>query len=185
MLATALSCSKDDAPASNPCVPITCLNGGTSTEDCSCDCPQGYGGTNCGTQITPSSIKITKIRVTKFPDDDNGDWWDTFPDSDADIYIKLVNSSDVAIYTSPTHFTNATGLGTTYYDFTPVTPVSISNVTSLLGVKLYDYEDVGSDTFMDGVPFFPYTTTGGFPPTITKTSPSGAFECVITLQYTW
>jgi len=78
-----LNCSSDSsAPA---CTPISCLNGGVSKPDCGCNCPQGYTGSNCGTQITPSSIYVKKIRVKKFPDTDNGTWWDTFPNSDADI----------------------------------------------------------------------------------------------------
>lgn len=179
-------CSKD-SPSTPPCTPIACLNGGVSRTDCSCDCPQGYTGTNCGMQITPSSVKITKIRVTKFPDSPpNGGWWDTFPNSDADIYITLVNSSGATIYTSPTYYTNATGLGTIGYDFIPATPISIANVTSPLGINLYDYEiTIGSATLMTFLVFNPYTINGGFPPTITKTSSSGAFECMISLQYTW
>ena len=141
-------CSKD-SPTSNAanCAPIACLNGGVSRPDCGCNCPQGYTGSNCGTQITPSRVTITKIRVKKFPDSDNGDWWDTFPSSDADIYVTLVNTSSTTIYTSP-YFTNATGLGTTYYDFIPTTPITITNVTSPLSIELYDYENIGSDTLI-------------------------------------
>ena len=177
-------CSKDDTPTSTPCVPITCLNGGVSTPNCGCTCPTGYTGNNCGTQITPSSIKITKIRVKKFPDTDNGNWWDTLPNSDADIYVTLVNTSSQIIYTSG-RFTDATGLGTIFYDFTPSTPITITNVTSALSIKLYDYENIGADTLMTFLIFNPYTSTGGFPTTLTKSSANGDFICEISLQYVW
>ena len=178
-------CSKD-SPTSNAanCAPIACLNGGVSRPDCGCNCPQGYTGSNCGTQITPSRVTITKIRVKKFPDSDNGDWWDTFPSSDADIYVTLVNTSSTTIYTSP-YFTNATGLGTTYYDFIPTTPITITNVTSPLSIELYDYENIGSDTLMDYLFFNPYSSIGGFPATLTRYSSNGAFLCEISLQYVW
>jgi hypothetical protein len=176
----------EDTPTSNaiPCTPISCLNGGVSSTDCGCNCPQGYTGSNCGTQKTPSSIYITKIRVKKFPDTENGDWWDTFPNSDADIYVTLVNTSFQTIYTSG-RYTDATGLGTTYYDFTPATPIIITNVTSALSIKLFDYENIGSDTLMDSLFFNPYSSSGGFPATLTKLNSNGNFVCEISLQYVW
>ena len=177
-----LNCSSDaSAP---PCTPISCLNGGVSRPDCGCNCPQGFTGNNCGTQITPSSITITKIRVKKFLDTELGDWWDTFPNSDADIYVKLVNANSAILYTSG-YYTDATGLGTIYYDFTPSNPISLTNLTSALSIKLYDYENIGSDTFMDYLFFNPYTSTGGFPATLTASSSNGDFVCEISLQYVW
>jgi hypothetical protein len=177
-------CSKDSPSSTPACTPIVCLHGGVSRPDCGCDCPQGYTGTNCETQITPSSVKITKIRVKKFPDTENGQWWDTFPNSDADIYVTLINTSLQTIYTSG-HYTNATGLGTTYYDFTPTTPITLTNVTSALSINLYDYEDIGSNTLMDNIFFNPYSTTGGFPATLTTSSSNGDFVCEVSLQYVW
>lgn len=180
-----LGCSKDSPTSNdNDCAPIACLNGGVSRSDCGCDCLQGYTGSNCSSQITPSSITITKIRVKQFPDTENGSWWDTFPNSDADIYVTLVNTSSATIYTS-NYYTNASGLGTTYYDFIPTTPITITNVMSALSIKLYDYENVGSDTLMDYLFFNPYSSTGGFPTILTKSSADGAFVCEISLQYAW
>ncbi len=187
MIAMFFGCSKDESSSS--CTPIACLNGGVSTADCGCNCPQGYTGSNCGTQVTPTTIKITKIRVKKFPDTDNGSWWDVLPNSDADIYVTLVNTSFQTIYTSG-YYTDATGLGTIYYDFTPTTPITITNVTSALSIKLYDRDyDILSLTYtgslMDSLFFNPYSSTGGFPPTITRTNDSGKLECEISLQYVW
>ena len=184
IIALFFGCSKDSPSSSSGCTPIPCLNGGVSRPDCGCNCPQGYTGSNCGIQITPSSIIITKIRVKKFPDTDNGNWWDTYPNSDADIYVTLVNTSFQTIYTSG-HYTDATGLGTTHYDFTPTTPITITNVTSALSIKLYDYENLGSDTLMDYLFFNPYSSTGGFPSTVPVSSSNGDFICEVSLQYVW
>lgn len=179
-------CSKD-SPNSNtvPCTPIPCLNGGTSTPNCGCSCPQGYTGNNCGTQITPTQIAITKIRVTQFPDTNNGSWWDTLPNSDADIYITIQNSSSTTLYNSPTYFQDATSNGVNYYDFVPSTPIVFSNVTNGYLMSIYDYDTVGSDQLMDFSTFYLYNSLGGFPTTKTYTNSTGTFSFTLTLSYVW
>ena len=177
-------CSKDDSSSS--CTPITCLNGGVSRADCGCDCPQGYTGGNCGTQVTPSIIKITKIRVTKFPDTNNGNWWDTLPNSDADIYITLQNSSQTTIYSHPTYISDSSSTGTNYFDFIPSTPILITNPTGLFVMNIYDYENIGTNTLMDYCIFNNlYSSTGGFPTTKPFTNTAGTFSFELTLSYVW
>lgn len=179
-------CSKD-SPTSNVvnCTPIPCLNGGTSTPNCGCSCPQGYTGNNCGTQITPLQVLITKIRVTKFPDTNTGNWWDTFPNSDADIYVTIQNSSSTTLYNSPTYFLDATSNGVNYYDFVPSTPIVFSNVTSGYLMNIYDFDTVGSDQLMDFSTFYLYNSLGGFPTSKTYTNSTGTFSFTLTLSYVW
>ncbi|MCF8320091.1 MAG: hypothetical protein K9I35_02645 [Flavobacterium sp.] len=178
------SCTKDSIP-STPCTPIACLNGGTSRADCGCDCPQGFTGTNCGTQITPNQVKITNIRVTKFPDTKpNGSWWDTLPNSDADIKLTLQNSSQTTLWTSPTYYPDATGIGAVSYNFVPTTPIIITNLTSGYIMNIYD-RDTLSDEFIDFVAFNPYNSSGGFPTTKTFTNASSTFSFELTLSYVW
>lgn len=43
-------CKEED-----PCEGVTCLNGGTCA-DGSCDCPAGYTGSNCGTEVRAKFI---------------------------------------------------------------------------------------------------------------------------------
>jgi hypothetical protein len=178
-----VSCSSDSGDT--PCVPISCLNGGTSTADCGCDCPQGFIGNDCGTQVTPTQVKITKIRVTKFPDTNNGNYWDNFPNSDADIYVTIQNSSSVTIFDSPTYFENATSNGVNYYDFVPTSPIIIANAISPYYMYIYDFDAVGSDELMDFYVFNPYSSTGGFPTTKTFTNSASTFSFQLTLEYVW
>ena len=179
-------CSKD-SPTTTPaaCTPITCLNGGVSRPDCGCNCPQGYTGSNCGIQITPLQVLITKIRVTKFPDTNAGSWWDTLPNSDADIYVTIQNSSSTTLYSSPTYIQDATSNGVNYYDFVPSTPIVFSNVTSGYMMNIYDYDTVGSNQLMDFNAFYLYNSLGGFPTTKTYTNSTGTFSFTLTLSYVW
>jgi hypothetical protein len=107
---TFFSCS--NGSDSEPCIPITCLNGGISNIDCGCDCPIGYTGVNCSEQVTPSKITITKFTVKVFPiTQTNGDNWDSWltnsDDAFPDIYITLSDSNSNIIWDSPTYFPNA------------------------------------------------------------------------------
>ena len=178
------SCSSDDS-VDDSCLPITCLNGGVQTVDCGCACLEGYSGSNCSNKMTPTSVRITKIQVKKFPDTNNGDWWDTFPNSDADIYLILEDTEDNVIYNSlPYGYEDASGLNVTY-DFVPETPIFISDVLGVHNIFLYDYDPV-SDDLVSFLVFIPYDSSiQGFPTIITKTNPNNTFECDITLEYTW
>ncbi len=173
-------------PEDVPCVPITCLNGGTSTPDCGCNCPTGFTGTNCSTQITPLQVKITKIRVTKFPDEKpGGGWWDVLPNSDADIYLTIENLAVTKIWESPTYFQNATGIGNLNYEFIPTTPIILSSPTSGYFMNIYDLDTVGSNELISFHLFNPYSSNGGFPTTKTFTNSAGTFSFELTLSYVW
>ena len=185
------NCSSD---STTPCVPISCLNGGTSTPDCGCNCPQGYTGINCSTQIAPTKITITKIRVKYFPNTDAGSYWDaSFPtaaNAYADIYLTLQNSSLTEIYRSPTYYKNVLSDGTTYYDFIPATPIIITAVNSGFVLNLWDDAGadsnfISSDDDMGIIVFNLYKSTGGFPSTLTVLDTSKSLGFELTLSYTW
>lgn len=180
-----INCSSDSNDTA-ACTPIPCLNGGTSNANCGCNCPQGFTGANCGTLVTPTSVKITKIKVKKFPDANNGNWWDTFPNSDADIYLTVENSAFTVIYNHPTYFSNATGLGTSTYDFIPATPINLTSVTSNYLINLYDYDSSFSSELISVLAWAPFSTSQtSFPTTKTVTNSTNTFECELTYQYTW
>lgn len=189
-------CSKDDTPTSTPCVPITCLNGGVSTPNCGCTCPQGFTGSNCGTQMLPTTIKITKIKVKYFSNYDNGSTWDislpTAINALPDIYVTLQNSNNVELYNSPNYFENVLSNGTNTWDFTPATPISIPfTYFNSLKIRLYDYDGAVSN-FNDGVDdlmassiFNIYNSTGGFPTTLNLLDSTTPIGYELTLQYVW
>lgn len=188
LLFIAVSCSSDDDSA---CTPVECLNGGIETVDCGCDCPEGYSGTDCSTQITPSSITILRVNVKKFPDrKPNGDRWDTglfgIGDSDADIFFTIENDDFEEIYQSSTYYEDASGLGTEY-PFTLEPPLTINSVNSIYVLWLKDYDGSSSDyDLMSYVIFQPYNASlDGFPSTRTITNTIDTFEIDLTVEYTF
>ena len=194
LLVVALGCSKDDTTAS--CTPITCLNGGVSTADCGCTCPQGFTGSNCGTQLTPSKILISKIRVNYFNNNDNGSSWDpSIPTSNLltpDIYVAIKDASNNTIYSSSTYYANVLSNGSNYFDFTPTNTIQlpISSDLSNFTISLYDFDGADSninspDDLMGEKLFFPYSSYGGFPTTITVTNSNYPVSFTLIFSYVW
>ena len=184
-LATSCSDNSDDS-----CTPITCLNGGIQTTDCGCDCPEGFSNLDCSFKLTPISVTITKIDIKKFPDTNNGDWWDNLPiNSDADIYFTIENPSSSEIYNGLDeigYYEDASGLGGIIYPFILSPPLTITNVTGYHPLILYDYDTLLSDEFVSLLLFKPYNESlSGFPSTYTVNNPNNTFECDVTVVYTW
>lgn len=186
------SCTKDSIPSTgggnggSPCTPIACLNGGTSTPNCGCNCPQGFSGSNCSTVITPTQVIITKVVVKSFSNySSSGLLWDGT--NDADIYVKI-NSGSTVIYDSPSFFSNAFGSSNTNFSFTLSPTLQITQVRNPLVVSLWDYDlgDVPSnaDDYMASAAFYPFNGTS-FPSVVTITDPSTPTTFDIYLSYVW
>ena len=179
-----VSCSSDSGDT--PCVPISCLNGGTSTADCGCDCPEGYSGTNCSTVVQPSKVIISKVVVKSFQNTNSqGFLWDGT--NNADIYVKI-NSGTTVIYDHPSFSSDALGGSNLNYQFILNPNLQITNVNSPLIVSLWDYDlaDIPSnaDDNMASAAFFPFNGTS-FPSTITITDPTSPTTFELHLSYVW
>ena len=160
----------------DPCAGVVCLNGGTCVNG-SCNCLTGYTGSNCGTEVTPSSMRITKITVTDFINDG----WDVFPASSPDIKITvgLGASCSNGLYASGYYQDAYPGPN---YDFIPTTPIVISNPTAVIAICLYD-DDLSGDEFMAGVQFEPYESGEDFPAIRTLTV--SGLTCKVYYTYYW
>lgn len=141
-------------------------------------CPQHYTGVNCSQQITPSKIRITQIKVTRFPCLDGGSDWDLFGGSNPDIKVAVYNGTQ-NIYVSSSIVIDASCIAPNY-NF----PCSIDvNSTDSYTFGLFD-DDSASDDFMGGVIQKLYSSTSGFPTSITVDASAGvAFQ--LTVEYTW
>lgn len=185
IIALFFGCSKDDSSSTPACTPIACLNGGVSTPDCGCDCPQGYTGSNCGTQVTPLQILITKIKVTAFPSTTtNGNLWDQGAIGNfvrPDIFPYLTIGSTALLQGTAVQ----DAVNTSVYTWTPTTPVVLtqSQINSQFSLSLYD-EDSLTNEFMGGWDFYIYNSAGGFPTTKTVGA-AGPVTFELTLSYVW
>lgn len=186
-----ISCSSDSASGggTTPCVPITCLNGGISTPSCGCTCPQGYSGANCSTQITPSKITITKIRVKKFPNlTPSGNNWDSFVLAGyerPDIFPVLATFDGTTILFSGTPISDSFSYGNDTFDFIPTAPINITNITNQYKLLLYDEDSNNTFELMGGFNIYLYNSSGGFPTTIAISNPTSLYGFELTVSYTW
>jgi hypothetical protein len=170
------SCKKEEK---DPCDGVTCLNGGNCVNG-HCDCPEGYTGSDCSNQDTPSKILISKVKVTKFPTYNNGSDWDIWS-AGPDIYIALWDGSSY-IYVSQNFFEDADP--TSDYTFNISPALDLSDVLKQYQIVLFDYDSTSDDEFMGGVSLYPYSNTGGFPTTLyIDGGGSVAFE--MTISYAW
>lgn len=162
--------------AVNPCAAITCQNGGYCSNGM-CICPSGYSGITCNQEVTPSSMRITKIVVTNFT---NGGW-DVIPASSPDIFVEVGTGTNCSgnLFTSSFYQDAYPGID---YDFIPSSPITVSNPSSPISICLYDSDIVGSD-FMTGVNFIPYQSGANFPSVRTLTY--NTFSCKVYLTYQW
>jgi hypothetical protein len=186
LLLTFSSCSSD---SDSLCTPIPCLNGGVSNSNCGCDCPQGYTGINCANQIQPTKIKITKIRVTSFPNlKPNGSNWDALPPgfSNPDIIPVLSSNSGATILFIGTEISDAVSNGNDIFDFIPNTPLIITSPLSQYGLTLYDKDDISPTLeFMGGWDFYIYNSNLGFPTTLSIGTGNNNVKFQLTLSYEW
>lgn len=166
-----------------------CSSDSDSSTSTPTPCPQGYNGTNCNTQITPSKIKITKIRVTSFPNSKpSGFPWDALPPgfSNPDIIPVLSSNSGTIILFQGTEVSDAISNGNDIFDFIPTTPIIINSPLSQYGLTLFDKDDV-SPTLepMGGWNFYPYNSTNNFPSILHVGTGTNAVKFDLYLTYEW
>lgn len=173
LILTINSCKKD------ACDSFVCLNGAHCANG-ACVCPQGYSGADCSQQLTPTSITITKIEITRFPATaSGGGGWD--PLSGPEIF-PICSLGTSSIWSSPTYYSDATQ--GSYYSFTPSPSIQLSNPSSLYTVALYDYDSTDPNDWMGGISFYPYSSALGFPATRTIDA-GGDVAFKLYLTYTW
>ena len=146
------------------------------------NCPQGYTGEKCDKQITPKKITITKIQVTKFPANrSSGEGWDA--SSRPDLVVRLFRET-TEIWASPNNIPDAVqGVA---YDFNPSPSITITNMTSVYYLKLYDYDLFTTATYelMGQESFMIYSSTNKFPSTLTIDK-GGFVAFKLYLTYSW
>lgn len=177
------SCKKDDdndpITPPDPCANVTCLNGGTCLNG-TCSCPDGYTGSACEDQVTPTKIRITKIVVTKFPaTSGSGAGWDLT--SGPDIFPEIKKGSTI-IWSSSTFSQNANP--SLDYEFIPAPQIDINYPNDQYTISLFDYDDLDPNDFMGGIYFTPYSSSNDFPSTLIIDG-GGDVAFTIYVTYIW
>jgi hypothetical protein len=147
------------------------------------ECPDGYQGSNCTDEITPTRIKIHKIVITSFPPatiDETG--WD-LSFGNPDIYIILdgpdgetVNSLSWGV------FENADSTLDYTYEFDNT---YIEGVNSIHSIVLYDDDGLLGGELMAQQFFTPYTSGQDFPTILTITNSNSFFQAKLYVTYEW
>ena len=177
-------CSSDDS--SESCTPIACKNGGVFL-NCACDCPQGYTGSDCSQFITPSSIRIHKLTIIKFPAfNANGQLWDNDligNSQKADIYVKMANAEGMIINEDGNAFDNADP--NTPYTYIVSPYKTINSVSLPIVLQLYNDNVSDADELMMQASFQLYTQNQSFDNIIEFSNTSGTFKFQFEVTYTW
>jgi hypothetical protein len=178
-----ISCKKETIVVQqvNPCANINCLNGGTCANG-TCNCPTGFTGSNCGTQATPSKMRITKIEVLKFSATDaSGAGWD--PLDGPDLLVKVVKGTNV-VWESPLQIPNVKP--NTTHVVTPDNPIDLTLPKDRYGLELWDWDIADPNDYMGGISFIPYfSETNKFPSTILLECSTCTVSFRLTVSYSF
>lgn len=185
--ATMIGCTKesqeDDDQINNtnntndPCAGINCQNGGVCVNG-DCNCPDGYTGTFCQTQLPTQTMTITAIRVENFQSTDNGSNWDLLGGPDLMLSGNIGNNADQTQFISGV-FTDADIANNYTFDNLNWTFKSNTNVT----IGLWDADSPDSDDFMGGIYFLPQAYDDGFPEEILLQVNSVTFRLFVNWTY--
>ena len=174
LILTTFSCSEDSETNSSP-VP---------------NCPQGYTGSNCSIQVTPTKISISKIEIVSFPATDPSavtGFWDYVPlDSSQnapDIAILFSDATTSTLFsnTSTNAFNNAQA--NTVYTYTYPNPIQITNVNNLFKIELRDIDSNNTFQSMSTSFFSIYNSFNNFPSVIPIINGNTKYN--IYVSYTW
>ncbi|MCB0567933.1 MAG: hypothetical protein H6573_32215 [Lewinellaceae bacterium] len=81
------SCIEED-----PCMDVYCENGGTCDEG-RCDCPEGFTGAYCETELLPKYFRAERVVVSSYPYyRPGGGNWD--PDGPADLVARIYSNDN-------------------------------------------------------------------------------------------
>jgi hypothetical protein len=151
-----IGCNKDENENPNtpdPCEGVTCLNDGECANG-ECNCPEGFGGSDCSVVQTPTTMRITKIVVQSFPPTaENGGGWDT--NSGADLFPVVIYGSFALYNFEDNEIVNASPSGSN--TFVPTAPIEINFPDEANIVRLYDKDGFANDDdYISGIEYTPF-----------------------------
>ncbi len=157
LLLLQFACKKDNDKL---CGNYECLNGGDCINN-ECICEIGYTGEFCEMEHIPSSMQISKITVTNFPEWGSSNNIFT-SDPNPDIYVQLFHNNNL-VYSYPTNYDEA--MPNTDYEFKPFENIVILEPDQEYTLILMDRDDDPDDVVAEQT-FLPYLKGLGFPKTV-------------------
>ena len=168
-----VTCQKED---NDPCSNIICMNDGFCANG-TCNCKEGYTGSDCSQEKTPSSITITAVTVTKWPaTESNGGGWDLLDGPDLTFTIRKGGTN---VYVSGIFYEDA--VQGQEYKFQ--TNIVLNAPDESYQMLLYDYDDFDADDLMSSLSFIPFIKGENFPATGTAEGTNLAFELEMSYEF--
>ena len=103
-----------------------------------------------------------------------------------DIFPALFPFQGTSVLFAGTPINDSFSYGNDSFDFTPTTPIVITQINQQYTLILYD--DDGSTITpetMGGFNFYIYNSSGGFPTVMSLNSPTSSYGFELTLSYVW
>lgn len=168
-----LACQKE---GNDPCIDIVCLNGGFCANGL-CNCAEGYTGSDCSQEKTPSSITITAVTVTKWPATaPGGGGWDVFDGPDITFSITQNGAN---VYVSDIFYEDANQ----GQEYRFQTNIVLNSPDKPYLFQLYDYDDFDANDLMAQISFVPFIEGLNFPPKGQADSGALAFELEMEYEF--
>lgn len=148
------------------CVGVNCQNNGTCLNG-ACSCPPGYTGQFCEQTLPLAQLRIAKIELNNFPQDNNGASWDgTDPYPDIQMSLDTLGG---AFFTCPQILDDAQAA--LEYSFTSGFPLTFNAdlLSDFWAVQLIDI-DINQEEVIAFIPLNWNANIAGRPSTFTLTN---------------
>ncbi len=129
----------------------------------------------------PIRMTLNSITITKWPETDNGNPWDT-DGTTPDLFPKITNANRYLYLSTETYQNPVTG--TPYlFSTTSGLPLKITNMEEQLYIEWYDLDPNKADDFMGSLGFTPLSRHVNGENTISFASSKFEFELNVTWEY--
>lgn len=170
-----LGCEKEET---DPCAEIVCLNDGFCANGL-CNCPDGYGGSDCSIQQVPRSMVVKRITLEEWPATNlSGGAWDPISNTGPEITFQFAEGTEVLDNSLP--YTEVSpGTELTYFPDLEIEDVE----DKLITVNIYDWDGDNDYQIMSTRSFILYNDVQNKDfPTILSVEPSGGWSISFTIE---
>jgi hypothetical protein len=142
------------------------------------DCPAGYTGTDCTQEVAPTRMRISSIKLLKWPAvDEDGQPFDTQPGPSLPDVGVIVFRDTVRLWNAPFYYTDWPTTNTLQY--APVPAIELDDPLATHALVVFDHDPGTSGFDLVGVAeFTPYQPGRKFPGRLT----AGCDDCPVQFE---